>query len=462
VRRPRSIALRLTIWYAATASILVAIVVIAQYRRLAAELDTEDDELLHATLVAAQASDLTALMVRSHRPPGPVIRVLDQECRVLAGDVGGLLPPPRCDASAASGGRGWTAPGGSRWRILLERASPAPGGAVPPRAVWVEALMDRARGSEVLAGHRAMLARVLPATLLLTSVLGYWLVMRGLAPLDELSIALTRIDARSLDHTLDVTDAPTEVRILVSAFDGVRERLNAAFASLTQFSTELAHELRTPLHVVRQQTEVALARARTPDEYREVLLSSLEELDRLHRMVDDILFLARAEDPRSHISRTEMSVGAELADVADYLEPLAVDRGVTLASEDTVDLRLSADRMLLRRALVNLVSNAIRHTPPGGRVTLGAASRDGLLAIQVRDTGVGIPPSALPHVFDRYYRVPGVGEKISDGTGLGLAIVRGILSLHGGTATVTSAPGEGTLVTLVFPLRLPDRNARST
>src|SRR5205085_3284426 len=121
-------------------------------------------------------------------------------------------------------------------------------GAVPARAVWVEALMDRVRDADVLAGHRRMLAGVLPATLLLSSVLGYWLVMRGLRPIDELSVALTRIDARSLDRTLDVTEAPTEIRILVSAFDGVRERLNAAFASLTQFSTELAHELHTPLH----------------------------------------------------------------------------------------------------------------------------------------------------------------------------------------------------------------------
>jgi two-component system heavy metal sensor histidine kinase CusS len=361
--RPHSIAVRLTIWYATTAFVLVSAVAVGQYRKL--EHDLATGRLVRAT--PAVASD------------------------------------------------------------------PA----------------------DVLEERRRFLLVALPFTLILSTILGYWLARRGLAPLNALGAAVSTIEARSLDRTIDVAEAPSEVRALVESFDAVRGRLNAAFASLTQFSTELAHELRTPLHVLRQQTEVALARARTAEEYREVLISSLEELDRLHHMVDDILFLARAEDPRSRIERTELRVADELTDVADYLEPLAAERGVGLVTDAPLPLRVSADRMLLRRALVNLVSNAIRNTPRGGRVSLEATTRDNLLAIQVRDTGVGIPAAALPHIFDRYYRVPGSATGATEGTGLGLAIVKGITALHGGWATVTSALGEGTNVTLIFPLKEP-------
>ena len=452
MRWPRSIAIRLTIWYAATAFFLVATVAWAQYRQLVRELSNEDDQLLSETMEAAQLTD-PVIFSRAHDPgaTGPRVRVLDGDCGVVAGEFAGGPPPDCLRIGDELRLRTWQAPDGRLWRIASQRVPPQqPNG---PSRGRIEVLLDRSIDNTVLAGHRRMLAGVLPATLLLSAVLGYSLARRGLRPLDALAMQVANIDTRSLDRPLQVTDAPEEMRAIVNSFEGVQARLNAAFASLTQFSNELAHELRTPMHVVRQQIEVALTRSRTAEEYHDVLVSSLEEMDRMRQMVDDILFLARAEDPRSRISRTELVVADELADVADYLEPLAQEREITLAAKAAPELRLAADRMMLRRALVNVVTNAIRHTPRRGAVTLDASTRDGLIAIQIRDTGAGIPPTALAHVFDRYYRVPGTGAGSADSTGLGLAIVRGIASLHGGFATVSSTLGEGTLVTLVFPAR---------
>ena len=452
---PRSIALRLTVWYAATTLVLIAGVTWGQYRKLVAELAGGDDQLIIETLAAAQRTTVLAFSAAREglEPAGPFVRVLNQACRTIAGAAPSAAPEPVCRATDGSRPllRSATGRDGHNWRIGTQSALAPVAAEARPAAVWIEVALDRTRDMDVLGEHRRTLGSALVATLVVCTIVGYWIARRGLAPIESLALAVSSIDARSLGETLDVSSAPTELRSLVASFDVVRERLNAAFASLTQFSTELAHELRTPLHVLRQQTEVALARARTPDEYRDVMGSSLEELDRLHHMVDDILFLARAEDPRSRIERTDLPVAAELADVADYLESLAAEKGVLLEVDVPRALHLSADRMMLRRALVNVVTNAIRHTLRGGRVSLEAASRDGLVAIQVRDSGAGIPAAALPHVFDRYYRVPGTGSGGTEGTGLGLALVRGIVTLHGGWATVTSTLGEGTLVTLVFP-----------
>lgn len=474
VARPWSLALRLTVWYAATAFLLVAGVAWVQYRTLRSDLAGEDDQLLLETLAAARSGAIQAvpgaeLSVRSALL-GPVVRILDARCHTIRGPRLVQGPAPVCNSASGPAPmlRTWISPNGRMWRVATQEVA----GPATQESRWIEVSLDRWTDVALLEGYRRELAMVLPAALLLSALLGFWIARRGLAPLDTLAGAVSRVDAQSLARRIEVTEtantAPAEVRALLTSFEMMRERLNAAFAALTQFSTELAHEFRTPLHILQQQAEVALTRSRTPDEYRDVLTSSLEELDRLHRMVDDILFLARTEDPRARIEPAHLAVGAELADVADYLEPLATERGVTLVSEAPEGLLIAADRMLLRRALVNLVTNAVRHTPDGGRVTLTAERHAEGTAVEVHDTGTGIPASALPRVFDRYFRVPGapVERERSEaaeftaghtvGTGLGLAIVRGIMSLHGGSASVRSTPGRGTWVTLVFPTVLPD------
>jgi two-component system heavy metal sensor histidine kinase CusS len=295
------------------------------------------------------------------------------------------------------------------------------------------------------------LSGVLAATLAILAVVGFGIARRGLAPLNALAARMARVTPQSLDQRLGATDVPAEIRPVTDSFDRMLERLEAAFRTLSESTADLAHELRTPIHVLRQQAEVALARARTPDEYREVLRSTLEDLDRLRRMIDDMLFLARAEDPRERIQRGDHHVAAELAAVAEFLDAVAAEGDVTIAVDAPASLVVGGDRMLLRRALVNVITNSLRHTPPGGRITLiGRGTPDAVL-IEVHDTGSGIVPEMVSRVFERHVRVPPANGAGPAGAGLGLSIVRGIMRLHGGTAEASSAPGGGTRLVLRFP-----------
>jgi two-component system, OmpR family, heavy metal sensor histidine kinase CusS len=211
-----------------------------------------------------------------------------------------------------------------------------------------------------------------------------------------------------------------------------------------------------------------LARARSADEYRDVIESCLEEAVRLSDLIGDLLFLARAESPLTHLRRERVDVGELLSGVREYYEASAADNGValttTVADEPVI---AELDRTLLQRAVGNLVSNALAHTPPGGAVVLGtglgrsnkdfsntdSSNKDfSTIRIEVSDTGVGIPAEALPRVFDRFFRVDSSRSQASGGTGLGLAIVQSIVELHGGNAEITSQPGQGTRVTLHVPL----------
>jgi len=218
----------------------------------------------------------------------------------------------------------------------------------------------------------------------------------------------------------------------------------------------------------RGEAEVALVRARSADEYRDVIESCLEEAVRLSDLIGDLLFLARAESPLAHLRRERVDVGELLGGVREYYEASAVDGGVSLTTTLTAEPVIAeVDRTLLQRAVGNLVSNALAHTPPGGAVMLGTGvdpaavdpkNKDfsspnfSTIHIEVSDTGVGIPPEALPRVFDRFFRVDSSRSQASGGTGLGLAIVQSIAVLHGGNVEISSQPGQGTRVILHMPV----------
>ena len=456
-----SLAARLMVWYAVTAFLLVAAAAFVQYRTLVTSLAAEDDQQLTERLDAARntvgmiigATSRTtgAAAPETHDAAGEMdvgVRMLTETCRPVqsAQSIPAQLPPTDC-AGRRDGGityRDWRSPAGRNWRVASAHAAGPNGG-------WVEVILDRSKDDGVLAAYQDKLALVLVVSLLAATLLGYWIARRGLQPLAALRERMTRVDARSLDQRLGTQHAPAEIATLITSFDAMLDRLEAAFGALTKLSAELAHELRTPLHVLRQQSEITLGRTRSAEEYRETLASSLEELDRLARMVDDMLFLARTEDPRSSINRQPLAVASELTDVAEYLGAVAAESGIILSADAPRELTVIADRMLVRRALVNIVVNALHHTPTDGRVRLTARAVDASVVLCVEDTGAGIPEDALPCVFDRYFRAPNAQGMTSSGSGLGLAIVRGIMHLHGGAAAVSSTLGRGTRVTLTFP-----------
>lgn len=460
MRNPRrarhpSLAARLAGWYAVSAFLLVAASAFVQYRSLAASLAEEDDADLLLELRTASQSAGDRQTTRQgdqaeNRDNRFLVRLFDRAChptQSLAPDA----PPAVCASTTSHQAvvRDWRSPAGARWRIAQMPLADGTGG-------WVEVLLDRSNDEGVLRDYREELVVVLAVALALAAALGYGLARHGLRPLQSLARRVRAIDERSLGQSLRTTDdsehQPAEVEALVASFDDMRQRLERAFAALTQYAGELAHELRTPIHVLRQQAEVALRRVRTPEEYREVLASTLEELDRMRRMVDDILFLARAEDPRAAVDRVLIQLDREIGDVIDFLSADAIERHVALSVDAACTLELLADRMLVRRALVNVISNALRHTPAGGHIHIVTRLDAGNATVAVTDNGAGIPAALQPRIFDRYVRDDDSRLRDPTGAGLGLAIVRSIMSLHGGTASASSSPGTGTCITLRFPL----------
>ena len=293
---------------------------------------------------------------------------------------------------------------------------------------------------------------ILLATSVLFPLVGYRIARHGIRPVEEIAATARRITSTNLRERIGSEGYPSELASLAGTFNEMLDRLEESFERISRFTADIAHDLRTPVNNIRGEAEVALARARTVDEYRDVLESSLEEAVRLSELIGDLLFLARAESPLTELHRENVNIGELLTTVRDYYEASAADAGISLVVNDGAEpLNAELDRSLMLRAVSNLVSNAIAHTPPGGTVTLAAANEDAAIRIEVSDTGAGIPAEALPRVFDRFFRVDPSRSKTSGGTGLGLAIVQSILTLHGGSAEITSQLGRGTRVTLRMP-----------
>jgi two-component system heavy metal sensor histidine kinase CusS len=221
---------------------------------------------------------------------------------------------------------------------------------------------------------------------------------------------------------------------------------------LARFSSDIAHELRTPINNLRGEVEVALSKPRSPDEYAEVLGSALEECLRLSRMIDSLLFLARAENPQSEIRREPLDVRKELAAVREFYDAAAVDADVQLDLASSDEIVAPLDRTLFQRAVGNLLENALAHTSAGGHICLDAVRENGMLYLSVADDGCGIPSDHLSRVFDRFHRVDAARSMNGGGAGLGLAIVKTIATLHGGDVKIESRVGRGTRVTLSIPM----------
>jgi two-component system heavy metal sensor histidine kinase CusS len=284
---------------------------------------------------------------------------------------------------------------------------------------------------------------------LLTVLLGWFAARRGIAPVHRIAKLAGSISPSHLHDRLALDALPVELTDLGRALNDMLARLEQAFGRLSDFSSHLAHELRTPISNLMTETHVALSRERSADEYREVLYSSLEEYDRLAHMIEDMLFLAKA-DHGLIVPRTErVDLAKEARDALEIYGHVAEDKGVILQSTGEGEIR--GDRMMLRRALCNLLSNAIRHTPQGGRVQVlidRPATRETRLAVE--NTGEDIPAEHLPRLFDRFYRVDPARQKASEEAGLGLTITKSIVEAHQGTILPFSAGGRTR-----FELRFP-------
>jgi two-component system heavy metal sensor histidine kinase CusS len=315
----------------------------------------------------------------------------------------------------------------------------------------VQAAINTSWHSNLLSAYRSRLWIALACVLAASVLGGYQIARRGMAPIKEITQTARRIRSVEMDTRIDASHMPPEVESVAREFNAMLDRLKESFGRLERFSADIAHELRTPVNNIRSATEVALSRARSQEEYRDTIENISEELDRLVRIIESLLFLARSEDPKHQITKESLNLAYELQIVREFYEVAALDAGVLLAVEAPRLLEGRVDRTLFQRAVGNLVQNAIVHTQRGGHVTMRVAQENGTIDIKVQDNGCGVEARHLPHLFDRLYRVDSGRSSKLGGAGLGLAIVKSIAISHGGNVSVQSELGKGTCVTLQFP-----------
>ncbi|MHB0973848.1 MAG: heavy metal sensor histidine kinase [Thiobacillus sp.] len=295
----------------------------------------------------------------------------------------------------------------------------------------------------------AVLAIAITLAAFATAGLGWIATRWGLAPLREVTDMVAGISAERLSDRLPTAGLPAELKPLATAFNGMLTRLDDSFRRLSEFSANIAHELRTPISNLMTQTQVALSSARDKDEYKEILYSSLEEYERMAQMVGDMLYLAQADNGLLRPGAEKVNLANETQGLFDYFEAWAEERAVSLTQ--TGSAAVSGDRLMLRRALSNLISNAIRHTPPGQTVRVFLRSDTDKATVSVENPGLKIPEEHLPKLFDRFYRIDPSRQRRGDGAGLGLAIVKSIVSAHGGSISVTST-NEATRFQITLPV----------
>src|ERR1700677_4385053 len=282
----------------------------------------------------------------------------------------------------------------------------APVGTPPAQSDTIQIAIDVSQEEELLSRYRFWFWAILLASSVLFPVAGYRIARHGIRPVEEIAATARRITSTNLRERILAEGYPSELASLAGTFNKMLERLEESFERISKFTADIAHDLRTPVNNIRGEAEVALARARTIDEYRDTLESSLEEAVRLSDLIGDLLFLARTESPLMHLRRERINVAELLDGVQEYYEASAADRGISLRTRfSDTPVIAELDRMLMQRAVGNLVSNAVAHTRSGGSVVLSASSESAVVRIEVSDTGIGIPAEALPRVFDRFYRV---------------------------------------------------------
>jgi two-component system heavy metal sensor histidine kinase CusS len=462
----RTLAFRLTAWYVLAGLALVVFTTASLYFVLVTELKKSADlflaDKIHVlrTMLRERPDDWDGLREEielesaARRYQQFYIRLLDERNIPLLTTPGMAEQLDLLQLTAQTQSRPGRAEDmkGRDGRLFLVMSAAAAVGS-SAQTDTVQIAIDVSQQQALLARYRHRFWLILLGTLAIFPLVGYQIARRGIRPVREMATTARHISSTNLHERIQPEGYPSELASLAATFNQMLDGLEESFERISRFSADIAHDLRTPVNNIRGEAEVALARARTVDEYREALSSCLEEAVRLSDLIGDLLFLARAESPLAHLHRENLNVGELLSGIREYYEASAADRGVSLSTvvpNEPVIAQL--DRTLLQRAVGNLVSNALAHTPAGRSVVLGTSIEPAAVRIEVSDAGVGIPPEALPRVFDRFFRVDESRSQASGGTGLGLAIVQSIMLLHGGNVEITSKVGQGTQVTLRVPV----------
>ena len=441
---PRSLRFRLVLWHAlwlgAVFLVTGALLYFAVGRYL--EQNLAKSELARAHRVAAlivrlgavpadrYAAEITAdfapeasgRFIRVFRPSGAVLYQSGPP-----GDdsfaVGQIGPPP-----PVPGVRRITQADGTELVLVTLAADrPGPTPASPPVPFWVEVGQSLA-----------------PAG-------GYVLVARALRPVAEITRAAEGITSRNLSERLPLPPTGNEFEQLSAALNRMIARLDEAFQLNRRFLADASHELRTPLTILRSELEALVQRRGADAEPDAAMVNLLEEVQRLAGIVENLFALSRLEAGLAQTPTVSFDLARLAATTAEQMCLLAEDKGVTITCETPAPVMLEGDRGRFKQVIVNLLDNAIKYTPPGGAITLSVRAHNGAVVCEVSDNGVGIPAAALPHVFDRFYRVDPARNREQGGAGLGLAIVKAICAAHNGRVEVTSTEGAGSCFRVVLP-----------
>ncbi|WP_176307883.1 heavy metal sensor histidine kinase [Burkholderia ambifaria] len=463
---PYSLLRRLTLAFAAVAALVFALTGAYLYRSLSAELTRRDDiEIagkLNQFLQLARSSGSTAALradpavfhevLLSH--PGVYLGIYDAANRPLvehtdeAGNtLASVIARPRPADAAAMAASPFTCapPGIGTSRCVRARATLPSGETI--QVALARTATDR---QSLLESYRVDIWLAAALGALLVGALGYAVASRGLRPVESLGRQTSRIEAHNLNARLDARGGPVELHELATSVNRMLDRLERAFVRLSQFSSDLAHDMRTPLANVISSSQVTLSRARTTEEYEALIDSNIEECERLQRMIENMLFLARTDNARQHLKTVELDAGAELRRLASYFQALADEAGVHLAVQG--EAPVVADSTLFRRAVSNLASNALEHAQAGSTIELTVSTRPGYAVVEVTNRGAAIPPEQIERIFERFYRIDSSRHGAARNAGLGLAIVKSIIELHRGKVEVESRDGRTTFA-LYFPAR---------
>jgi heavy metal sensor kinase len=455
-------------WYVGTVVVVMAAFSLLLYFSLRRSLLASTDEALRNT-----AQDITAALLEEHdeavgeivsecvtekhhagqmqvlvRPaPGPPAQVLAAVAREPAAES---LPLTAAAWAAALGGSAsyeTSSPmHGSAWRTLTFAARDA-------RMQYViQVAMSLKPVTETLRRLALTLLLSVPLLLAVLTLFGYFFIRSAFQPVRRMVATVRSIRADDLSRRVADVESPDEIGELAATFNATLGRIERAFDEVRQFSSDAAHELKTPLTALRGEMEVALRKDREPAEYRAVLESGLEEAAKLERIVDDLLLLARTDASSSMLMNEPVALDEVVLEAHEETCMLAERMRVSLVLNKVDQVAIKGNAMLVRRLLVNLIDNGIKYNRPGGTVSVTLELEPGgnEARLVVEDTGIGIPAESLPHLFNRFYRVDKARSRDVGGTGLGLAIVKRMAEAHGGTVAVESKPGVGSKFTIVL------------
>ena len=444
MKRPPSLTLRLTLLFSAVATVVFLIFGWVIERSLEEHFEQQDTQELKVVAQAVAAS-LTTL-----QPKHDLGRIKQRFDDILIGHHGPLLyirdnagstiyNSTRADLSQMPLPTLLPQPQVKYWqdtqhsyRVLIQQID---GQGDARYTVVVAVAIDF--HLHFLKTFRYTLWLMIISGIIIMGLMSWFAVRQGHRPLHQIIEQISQTSADQLNHRLNPDSVPAELTELALSFNDLLQRMEEAFSRLSNFSADIAHELRTPITNLMTQTQVALSQARSPEEYREILYSNVEEYERMAQMIGDMLFLAKADNAHHPLNVEIIDIKSEVTNLFDYYEAWAEEKQIALMS--TGEAHLQGDRLMLRRALSNLLSNAVRHTPAGRSVTVQIDHRkDGIVSIVVSNPGTPIPTQHLDKLFDRFYRTDPSRQRSSEGAGLGLAIVKSIVDAHGGTLAVTS------------------------